>query len=56
MHWKCRNFIYFKNSFASKLNDDSIHNHMHSPVDVPLDIDWPAGEPEGGIYLAQGLH
>ena len=32
------------------------HRHVRSSVDVPLDIDGPAGEPEVGVGLAQGLH
>ena len=30
--------------------------HVRSSVDVPLDLDRPAGEPEVGVGLAQGLH
>jgi hypothetical protein len=45
-----------QNSFTSKLDGGNIHKHMHSSVDVPLDIDRPAGEREFGVYLSQRLH
>ncbi len=30
--------------------------HVHAAVDLPLDVDGPAGDPEVGVGLAQGLH
>ena len=29
---------------------------MHSPVDVPLDIDWPAGKPQVRVGRIERLH
>lgn len=57
MYWKWGNFSQFNFSqfdFSklSKLNGGSIYIHMHSSVDISLDIDRPAGEPEVGVCLA----
>ena len=61
MHWRRSNFGKLSKSFdfcdnTSKLNYVSIHNHMHSSVNVPLDIDRRTGEPDVGVGFAQRLH
>jgi hypothetical protein len=51
-------------AMMDRVRDVIRQNHPHadadrrvrSSVDVPLDIDGLAGEPEVGVGLAQGLH
>jgi len=54
MYWKWSSFSQFNSSKHnfSNLHESSIHVHMHSSVDVPLDIDRPPGEPKVGVGLA----
>ncbi|RDL42454.1 Alpha-L-arabinofuranosidase axhA-2 [Venustampulla echinocandica] len=46
----------YKDQRAARIGGGSRGADVHSSVDVPLDIDWPASDPEGGLGIAQGLH
>ena len=63
MCWKWKYFNQFSfNQFNSsqfhfnRLNGGSIYRGVRSSVDVQMDIDRGAGEPEVRVALAQGLH
>jgi hypothetical protein len=65
LYWKWKYFsksqfnsIHFNESQLrfKKRNDGSIYRRMRSSIDVQMDIDRRAGEPEVRVALAQGLH